>query len=48
MAIFVALTANTMTKSLIAFQSGGYVYARKVSGGVWATTAVVWLGYVIS
>ena len=48
MAILVALTANTMTKSLIAFQSGGYVYARKVSGGVWATTAGVWLGYVIS
>jgi len=48
MAILVALTANTMTKSLIAYQSGGYVYARKVSGGVWVTTAGVWLGYVIS
>jgi len=48
MAILVALTANTMTKSLIAYQSGGYVYACKVSGGVWATTAGVWLGYVIS
>jgi hypothetical protein len=48
MVILFALTANTMTKSLIAFQSGGYVYACKVSGGVWATTAGVWLGYVIS
>ena len=47
MAILIALTANTMTKSLIAFQSGGYVYARKVSGGVWATTAAVWLGYCV-
>ncbi len=36
-----------MTKSLIAFQSGGYLYARKVSGGVWATTAAVWLGYSV-
>jgi len=45
MAILIALTANTMTKSLIAFQSGGYVYARQVSGGVWATTAAVWMGY---
>ena len=47
MAILIALTANTTTKSLIAFQSGGYVYARKVSGGVWATTAAVWLGYCV-
>lgn len=47
MAILIALTANTMTKSLIAFQSGGNVYARKVSGGVWATTAAVWLGYCV-
>jgi uncharacterized membrane protein (DUF4010 family) len=46
-AILIALTANTMTKSLVAFQSGGYVYARKVSGGVWATTAAVWLGYCV-
>lgn len=46
-AILIALTANTMTKSLVAFQSGGYVYARKVFGGVWATTAAVWLGYCV-
>ena len=48
MVLLISLSANTMTKSLIAFQSGGYVYARKVSGGVWATTAGVWLGYFAS
>jgi uncharacterized membrane protein (DUF4010 family) len=47
LAILIALTTNTMTKSLIAFQSGGYGYARKVSSGVWATTAAVWLGYCV-
>jgi len=39
------LTANTVNKSLIAFQSGGWRYASVVSGGVWLTTAAVWLGY---
>ena len=47
LAILIAITTNTMTKSLIAFQSGGFGYARKVSGGVWATTAAVWIGYCV-
>jgi uncharacterized membrane protein (DUF4010 family) len=46
MPLLMALTANTLTKSLIAFQSGGWLYARSVSGGVWLTTAAVWLGYI--
>jgi uncharacterized membrane protein (DUF4010 family) len=46
MPLLMALTANTLTKSLIAFQSGGWRYAKAVSGGVWLTTAAVWLGYL--
>ena len=47
MPLLMALSANTLTKSVIALQSGGWAYARKVSGGVWLTTAAVWLGYVV-
>jgi len=47
MPLLMALSANTLTKSLIAFQSGGWVYARKVSGGVWLTTVAVWWGYLV-
>jgi uncharacterized membrane protein (DUF4010 family) len=46
MPLLIALSTNTFTKSLIAFQSGGWIYARQVSGGVWLTTAAVWLGYM--
>jgi uncharacterized membrane protein (DUF4010 family) len=46
MPLLIALSTNTLTKSLIALQSGGWVYARQVSGGVWLTTAAVWLGYI--
>lgn len=46
MPLLIALSTNTLTKSLIAFQSGGWAYARQVSGGVWLTTAAVWLGYI--
>lgn len=46
MPLLIALSTNTLTKSLIAFQSGGWTYARQVSGGVWLTTAAVWLGYI--
>ena len=45
MPLLMALSTNTLTKSLIAWQSGGWTYAKKVSGGVWLTTAAVWLGY---
>ena len=45
MPLLMALSANTLTKSLIALQSGGWAYARKVSGGVWLTAVAVWLGY---
>lgn len=45
MPLLMALSTNTLTKSLIAWQSGGWTYARKVSGGVWLTTVAVWLGY---
>lgn len=46
MPLLMALTANTFTKSLIAFQSGGWAYAKQVVGGVWLTTAFMWAGYV--
>ncbi len=46
MPLLMALSTNTLTKSLIAFQSGGWGYAKQVSGGVWVTTAAVWLGYI--
>ncbi len=46
MPLLMALTTNTLSKSVIAWQSGGRAYAQKVSGGVWLTTAAVWLGYV--
>ena len=46
MPLLIALSTNTLTKSLIAFQSGGWTYARQVSGGVWLTTVAVWLGYI--
>lgn len=45
MPLLVALSANTLTKSLIAFQSGGWIYTRKISVGVWITTFSVWFGY---
>ncbi len=45
--LLIALTANTFTKSLIAFQSGGWGYAKQVGVGVWLTTAAVWCGYVV-
>jgi hypothetical protein len=45
MPLLIAFSANTLTKSVLAFQSGGWVYARKVALGVWITAAAVWLGY---
>ena len=47
MPLLIALSANTLTKSLIALQSGGWTYARKVSSGVWITTFAVWAGYLM-
>jgi len=43
--LLIALSANSLTKSLIAFNSGGLLYARKISTGVWITTFAVWMGY---
>ena len=43
--LLLALTANAVTKSLIALQAGGWAYARKVSLGVWITTLSVWIGF---
>ena len=43
--LLISLTANTLTKSLLAYQSGGLAYAKSVSIGIWVTTASVWLGY---
>lgn len=40
--LLIALTSNTITKTLVALQSGGWLYAKKVGIGVWLTTAVVW------
>jgi uncharacterized membrane protein (DUF4010 family) len=45
--LLISLTANSFTKSLLAFQSGGWIYARRVSIGIWVTTMSVWLGYFI-
>jgi uncharacterized membrane protein (DUF4010 family) len=45
--LLISLTANSITKSLLAFQSGGWIYARRVSIGIWVTTMSVWLGYFI-
>ena len=45
--LLLALTSNAFTKSLIALQAGGWVYARKVSVGVWITTVSVWMGYFL-
>jgi len=45
--LLISLTANAITKSLLAFQSGGWIYARRVSIGIWVTTTSVWMGYFI-
>ncbi len=47
MPLLLALTANTLTKSIIALQAGGWAYARRVSLGVWITTVFVWMGYFL-
>lgn len=47
MPLLMALSANSLTKSLIALQSGGWTYAKRVSVGVWITTLSVWLGYLL-
>ncbi len=45
MPLLISLSANSLTKSLIAFNSGGFGYAKKISAGVWITTFSVWIGY---
>ncbi len=45
--LLMALSANTLTKSLVAFQSGGWVYASNVTAGMCCTTAAVWVGYLV-
>jgi len=43
--LLIALSANSLTKSLVALNSGGLGYAKKISAGVWITTFSVWIGY---
>jgi len=45
MPLLIALSANSLTKCLIAFNSGGLEYAKRISAGVWITTFSVWIGY---
>jgi uncharacterized membrane protein (DUF4010 family) len=45
MPLLIALSANSLTKCLIAFNSGGLDYAKRISAGVWITTFSVWIGY---
>ena len=45
MAVLIGFTTNTLSKSLIAYQSGGLAYAKTVWAGVWLTTGFVWVGY---
>ena len=43
--LLISLTANSLTKTVLALQSGGWVYAKQVSAGILMTTGFVWLGY---
>lgn len=45
--VYVALSTNALTKSVIALQSGGWPYAQKVLLGIWITLMGVWLGLLI-
>jgi uncharacterized membrane protein (DUF4010 family) len=46
--LLLALSTNTLTRSLIAMQAGGWSYAKRVLGGIVTTTLCVWLGYFLS
>jgi uncharacterized membrane protein (DUF4010 family) len=48
MPVLIALSTNTITKSFIALQAGGWQYAMRISGGVWITAASVWVGVVVA
>ena len=45
MPVLMGYTTNALSKSLIAYQSGGWDYAKKVCAGVWLTTSAVWLDF---
>lgn len=45
--ILVGLSANMLTKTVVAYQAGGWVYAQRVVPGLLWITACVWLGYAI-
>jgi uncharacterized membrane protein (DUF4010 family) len=43
--ILLGLSANTLTKTVVAFQSGGVAYARRVVPGLVFMMLAVWVGY---
>ena len=43
--ILLGLTANTLTKAVVAFNAGGVVYARKIIPGLAVMILAVWVGY---
>lgn len=44
--ILLGLTANTLTKAVVAYQAGGMAFARKVIPGLLAMNLAAWLGYL--
>jgi len=42
--VLIALSANTATKALVAFQSGGWAFAVRVVPGLLALVGAVWVG----
>ena len=44
--ILLGLSANTLTKAVVAFNAGGAAYARKIIPGLIAMTLAVWTGYL--
>jgi hypothetical protein len=43
--ILLGLSANTLTKAMVAFHSGGTMYARKIVPGLVFMIIAVWAGY---
>ena len=48
MPVLLALTANTITKCVVAFNAGGRAYAWQIIPGLLAMVAAVWLGVFLS
>jgi uncharacterized membrane protein (DUF4010 family) len=47
-AILIGLSANTATKIVLAYQSGGRLYALKIVPGLLLMLAAVWLGFALA